>query len=396
MLPEEMNEFKKKKPNRPSIFILCNYVYGIGHFVRVVELSRGLCEHFEIYLINGGEPVPNYNIPEEINYIQIPAIYSVEKQQKLMPVDQNLNLKQCLSMRSTIITELVGKVKPDLLITEHFPFGPLFETEAISLITQVKKNNPQSKIASSVRDVIFAEEGSARDSHTCSLINKWYDLILVHGDPGIVPFESSFPMVEKIRIPFCYTGYIVQSIRQGRSQSNLPILLVSVGGGRMGGELLDAVLKAHEIIARQWQHQLVLFVGAFQKETQRLHEYVNQNNLHNVKIFQFDKEAYQEIIAEASAVICMGGYNSLLEAVSIGKPVLIYNRLFYGNNQEQNLRMVRFQKEGLVRIINSDELDREKLADLILKAIKQFRGIKFNIKIDGVYETLKILKKFFQ
>ncbi len=390
-----MNEFKKKKPNRPSIFIHCNYVYGIGHFVRVVELSRGLCEHFEIYLINGGEPVPNYNISAEINYIQIPAIYSVEKQQKLMPVDQNLNLKQCLSMRSSIIKKLVCKVKPDLLITEHFPFGPLFETEAISLITQVKKNNLQSKIVSCVRDVILTEEGSARDSHVCSLINKWYDLILVHGDPNIVPFKSSFPMVEKIQIPFHYTGYIVQSIEQRRSQSNWPILLVSVGGGRMGGELLDAVLKAHETIARQWQHQLVLFIGAFQKDKQRLHEYVKQNNLHNVKIHQFDKEHYHRILSEASAVICMGGYNSLLEAVSIEKPVLIYNRLFHGNNQEQKLRMVRFQQEGVIRIINSDELDREKLADLILDALKNFRDIRFNVKIDGVSETLKILKGFF-
>lgn len=391
-----MNEFKKKKPTRPSIFIYCNYVYGIGHFVRVVELSRGLCEHFEVYLINGGEPVPNYNISAEINYIQIPAIYSVEKQQKLMPVDQNLNLKQCLSMRSTIIKKLVCKVKPDLLITEHFPFGPLFETEAISLITQVKKNDPQSKIVSSVRDVILTKEGSARDSHTCSLINKWYDLIIVHGDPNIVPFKSSFPMVEKIQIPLCYTGYIVQSIRQRKSQSKWPILLVSVGGGRMGGELLDAVLKAHQTIARQWQHQLVLFVGAFQKNSQRLHEYVNQKNLHNVKIHQFDREAYHRILAEASAVICMGGYNSLLEAIAIGKPVLIYNRLFYGNNQEQHLRMVRFQQVGLVRIINSDELDQEKLADLILESLKRFRDMRFNIKIDGVHETLKILKKIFQ
>ena len=91
----------------------------------------------------------------------------------------------------------------------------------------------------------------------------------------------------------------------------------------------------------------------------------------------------------------MGGYNSLLEAVSIEKPVLIYNRLFHGNNQEQKLRMVRFQQVGLVRIINSDELDREKLADLILEALKNFRDIRFNVKIDGVSETLKILKKFF-
>jgi len=391
-----MNELKKKKLSRPSIFIHCNYVYGIGHFVRMAELSRGLCKHFEIYLLTGGEPVPNYNISSEINYIQMPAIYSVEKQQKLLPVDKNLTLEQCLSMRSAIIEELVCKIKPDILITEHFPFGPLFENEAISLIAQVKKNNPQNKIISSVRDVILTGEGSTRDSHACSLINKWYDLILVHGDSSIVPFESSFPMVEKIKIPLCHTGYIVQSIRQRRSPSNRPILVVSVGGGRMGGELLDAVLKVHKRIARQWQHQLVLFVGAFQKDTQKLHEYVTQNNLHNVKIFQFDKEDYHQILAEASAVICMGGYNSLLEAVSIRKPVLIYNRLFHGNNQEQNLRMVRFQKAGLVRIINSDELDREKLADLIIRAITRFRGSRFKIKIDGVHETLKILKNFFQ
>ena len=68
----------------------------------------------------------------------------------------------------------------------------LFENEVIEQITEVKKSNPLSKVVSSVRDIIESNGGGEKDEYISELINKWYDLILVHGDERMADLSFSF------------------------------------------------------------------------------------------------------------------------------------------------------------------------------------------------------------
>jgi len=137
---------------KPKIILHCQYVYGIGHFVRALELASGLSKYFEVYIINGGESVPNFDLPETVKYIQLPAIYKEENSAFLLSVDSSFTIEECFILRKNIIKEAVLNVIPDILITEHFPFGLLFENEVIELIKEVKKSTPLSKVVSSVRE----------------------------------------------------------------------------------------------------------------------------------------------------------------------------------------------------------------------------------------------------
>ncbi|MCB1656652.1 MAG: hypothetical protein KDI39_00300 [Pseudomonadales bacterium] len=379
--------------NKPRIIIHCQYVYGIGHFVRAVELARFLIKSFNVFLLNGGEPIMNYTVPDEVFYFQMPSIYKDENSNQLIPVDSSLELKKCFVMRSAIIEQLVDEICPDILITEHFPFGLLFETEVIKLIKQIKRNNPNSKIVSSVRDVIESENGSEKDAFICALLNKWYDAVLVHSDELIIPFKASFPMTDQIKVPLHHTGYVVQRISPSKLENGLPILLVSIGGGRMGNELLYAMIDAHKLINSHWPHKLVLFIGAFQRDDQMLQSVVNKNNMINIMLLPFDKDAYLQNLAKASAVVCMGGYNSVLEALSTGVPVLIYNRKFLGNNKEQELRSAIFQKLCLVDSFGEEDLAQEKLAHKIIDIIKNKNRYYRSIKLNGAEVTCQILQE---
>src|SRR5687767_11184418 len=131
---------------KPRVLIHCQYVYGIGHFVRAVELARGLSTQFEVYLLNGGEDVPNFELPSLVNFTQLPAIYKNETDDYLIPVDTSQSLVECFQLRGNLINQSVERIKPDILITEHFPFGLLFEKEVMDLINKVKQANPNAKI----------------------------------------------------------------------------------------------------------------------------------------------------------------------------------------------------------------------------------------------------------
>jgi predicted glycosyltransferase len=63
---------------------------------------------------------------------------------------------------------------------------------------------------------------------------RFYDLVLVHSDPTLIPFEATFPGAGEIADLIRYTGYVTEAKAgavQDRSQGEI---LVSAGGGAVG------------------------------------------------------------------------------------------------------------------------------------------------------------------
>ncbi len=378
---------------KPKIILHCQYVYGIGHFVRAVELARGLSKYFEVYIINGGESVPNFDLPETVKFIQLPAIYKDENSDFLLSVDSSCTIEECFNLRKDIIKETVLNVIPDILITEHFPFGLLFENEVIELITEVKKSNPLSKVVSSVRDIIESSGGGQKDVYISELINKWYDLILVHGDERMADLTFSFSKVAKVAVPIFHTGYIVRHIPNKEISDAYPLVLVSVAAGRLGNELLDAIIDSHLLIKGKIKHKLVLFSGAFQKDFSSLKERVYSLDSLDINIHCFDGNEYLKYLSNASLVISLGGYNSIIESISSQKTMLVYQRGFSGVNKEQDLRIALFEKYGSLSILKPEDMNQESLSSIIVSMIEGIKSTKIELNFDGVKNSINVLLK---
>jgi predicted glycosyltransferase len=373
--------------SHPRILLHCQYVYGIGHLVRAVELARGLSARFQVFILNGGETVPNFELPETVKFIQLPAIYKEEKSEHLSPVDTSITLNECFLSREKIIKKSVEEIKPDLLITEHFPFGLFFEAEVMDLIKKVKNVNSKAKIVTSVRDLIESGEGGKRDAYICDLINNWYDMVLVHGDEKFAALSKSFPQINKIKVQIFHTGYIVRPIPIGTKNGNFPVILASVAGGRLGNELLDAIIDSHLNIRARKNHKLILFSGAFERDFKKQKEKVSSLQSEDVKIYMFDSQKYVECLSNATLVITLGGYNSIIESVSAKKAILVYQRGFAGGNEEQDLRIKLFENTGHLKIIKPEDLNAEKLSDLIINRINELDVPEFELNMNGVQNS---------
>lgn len=345
---------------RKSVLIHCQYVYGIGHFVRAVELARSFSRCFDVHLVSGGEPVPNFPLPDGVRFTQLPAIFKEETSASLIPVDNTIGLGACFDMRAHMLAELVSTSPPDILVTEHFPFGLLFETEALALIGQVRSARSGALVVSSVRDVIESERGSTMDAHVCQLLNRFFDLVMVHGDARVVGLRASFPLIERVAVPIVYTGYVVAPAAKLRPRTGPPLLVAAIGGGRIGQELLSALATSHLELVPYWQHDLLLFRGAF---SQAVDLPIIEGA--SLRVCAFDRAAYRQSLAEANGVICLGGYNSVLEALSMSLPTLVYKRSFMGNNREQALRAELFAASGLVKTFDESDLAADKLASML-------------------------------
>lgn len=372
----------------PKIIIHCQYVYGLGHFVRALHLAQGLSKCFDVYFINGGEPVKNFDFDTAIQFIQLPAIYKKEDSTELSSVSEHLSLSKCFELRDEIIFETIQKVKPDVVITEHFPFGFLFKKEATKLIDYAKKSNAKTKIVCSVRDVIESSNGGINDPDTVNILNKLYDLLLIHGDEKLISMSSSFPLFTEIKTQIAYTGYVIDEnlISSAIRSKNI---LVSVAGGRVGSELLDAVIKAFELIREKCQHKLVVFNGAFNTDFEDL----LQDD--RIKYSTFNRLEFLKHLAQSDISISLGGYNSMSESLYAGNKVIIYNREFLGSNEEQDIRISTFKNLGLIDIITIKELAVEKLALILLTQInkKDQKERLFKINFDGVKNTVSQIKQ---
>lgn len=370
----------------PKVLIHCQYVYGLGHLIRALQLAKGLLSDFDVYFLSGGESVKGLSIESKINFIQLDALYKEEDSSKLSSVDKNLTTDECLSNREKVIHELIQNIRPDVIITEHFPFGFLFEKEVLGLISEAKSVNPSVKIVSSVRDIIETEKGSESDNKTVKVLNQYYDLLLVHGDENVIPLETSFSLSDQVKIRQVRTGYIIDSAIK-KQEKKKQTIVVSVAGGRVGRELKDAVINAYNSIKNEINHKLLVFDGAFSSG------YDQSGSYNKIVYFKFDRALFLQELAQSDISISLGGYNTTVESLYAANKVLIYNRVFLGDNIEQEIRISSLEKLGLITRLDSEQLEPERLAQIIIDTIctkADHREIKVNF--DGVISSVQEIR----
>lgn len=381
----------EKLQDKPVVVFYCQYVYGIGHFVRSVELASVLAKKFKVYILNGGEKIKDFEIPDYLNLIQLPAVYKKENENHLTSVDESLSLEECFALRKHLINDTLTNIKAHFLITEHFPFGLLFEHEALHLIQQVRNSNPLVKIVCSVRDVIDSSKGGLQDDKICNLLENYFHLVLVHGDENFIKLSDSFPKICKINVPIIQTGYVVNKIPHQPVDNTKPLILASIGGGRVGIELLHALFECHPELCKKTDHRLILFSGSFGNDFEHNKENDYQQVSSEIELYGFNRQKYLHFLSQASLVISLGGYNSVIEALSAKKHSIVYNRQFSEGNEEQNLRIQKFTEKGLITPVTKNDLKEEILIPLILAKLQHSNKLDIQINDDGAMNTLEIL-----
>lgn len=370
---------------KKKIIIHCQYVYGIGHFVRTIQLATTLVNEFDVYILNGGQNIGQFPIDPRIQIINIPAIYKSEKLNKLIPIDNEYTLEQCFEKRKQIISETLERVVPDVIITEHFPFGFLFKEEALSYISTAKTINQNVKVVASVREVIENSNGGPNDNISIEILNKEYNLLLIHGDENIININESFPLINKLKINHVHTGYIVQHLESLPQKNEQYNILVSIGAGRLGSELLQKVINSYNFIDKN-KFKLTLFTGVFQ-ENKHLLDVRN-----DIELLEFNRELYLSKLSSCDLLISLGGYNSMIEALSLNKKLLVYNREFAANNLEQDIRIRTFKKLNLLDSF-SFEITPEQLANKLLETANDNYKKVIKINFQGASNSLNEIKK---
>lgn len=121
----------------------------------------------------------------------------------------------------------------------------------------------------SLRDIVVTKQDQAKhEQKVCQLMNRYFDLLLVHGDPRFQPLEQTFSRVADLTCPVHYTGYVVQQPPPAPPAALPagPLIVTSIGGGRFGHELIASTIGASGILQERLPHRFAIFCGPFMPE----------------------------------------------------------------------------------------------------------------------------------
>ena len=200
---------------RPRLLFWVQHLLGIGHLRRAATLTRGLrAARFDVTLASGGFPVPGLSVGSA-DFVQLPPARAVDVYFKdLRDADDRPLDDAWRGDRRRHLLDLYDSVRPDVVLTELFPFGRRqFAFEVEPLLEAARADPRRPLVAASVRDILVQPGKPERIDEMIARAERWYDQVLVHGDPALVGFEETFPRLAAIADRVRYTGYVVESRR---------------------------------------------------------------------------------------------------------------------------------------------------------------------------------------
>lgn len=372
----------------------CQHILGMGHLVRSMEIVRGLVNDFQICFINGGEVIQNFEIPPGVEVINLPAIKTDAEFRTLQPVDRTCDLVEVQAMRTGLILQVFDRVQPDVLMIELFPFGRRkFSFELIPLLEQIQLRGRKTKVVCSLRDIVVTKQNwEKHEEKVCTLINKYFDLLLIHGDRQFQPLEETFSRIADLNCAVHYTGYVVQSQPTTSHVIEVPqpLILTSVGGGRFGHELLHCVADAAPLLAAKIPHQIQMFTGPFAPDDVLASLQTKARNCSNLRVDRYTPNLLT-YMSQADLSISMSGYNTTMNVLTTGVKSMLLP--FTGNDdQEQTIRAQKLESLGVVKLLQADSLVPEPFAETVIQCLqKPFHRIRFDF--DGVNKTAQYLQQ---
>jgi predicted glycosyltransferase len=372
----------------PVVFFYVQHLLGVGHLRRAAIIARALSRNgLAVRFVSGGRPIASLDLAAA-DFIQLPpavaadTAFSVILDEGGQPIDDAWRAR-----RRGHLLDAFAAERPDLLLVEMFPFGRRqFAFELLPLIEAAAARG--IPVAVSLRDILVAKSKPARLAEIVDLVRRRIDRVLVHGDPRLVELEATFPAAAHIADRLVYTGYVADE--EGRP---LPVaaqvpdgeILVSTGGGAVGGPLLHAALAARPLSAAAnapWR----LIAGPNLPEDEFAALAARAPAGVRVERFRSD---FRDLLAHSRLSLSQAGYNTVMDILSVGARAVVVP-FADGGESEQTLRARLLAERGLLTLVEPP-VEAAPLARAIDAALARPRPSPGDIDLGGADATAREL-----
>lgn len=371
----------------PSVLFYVQHLLGIGHLARASRICEALADNgYDVVMVTGGMPVDGFP-PARLRHVALPPIAALDAAFSGLadasgtPVDEAYKTRRCKQL-----VAVFRDLKPNIVLIEAFPFGRRqMRFELLPLLEEMHGASPRPRIYSSVRDVLQARAKPGRDAESVALLRRWFDGVLVHGDPDFIRIEESFPLAGEIADQIIYTGLVAAGDLTPGPAGNHDVV-VSAGGGAVGASLVHAAVEAARRLPQTLRWCVIAGPNMAAHDYERFAEAASAN----VDICRF-RDDFRLVLKTAELSISQAGYNTIGDVLSAGCRAILVP-FSAGGETEQQVRADRLVHRGLARAIQESDLTPEKLAGEILHVLAKPKPASHGLDLDGARRTADLLQ----
>ncbi|MFZ1414743.1 MAG: glycosyltransferase [Defluviicoccus sp.] len=367
---------------------------GVGHVKRASLIGGALqAAGLDVTVVLGGAPVPGITF-DGCSRVLLPAVRTLDATFSTLVDAAGLPIDDAFrDRRAARLLQEFAAIQPQALLIEMFPFGRgQFRFELLPLLEEAWARPERPRILSSVRDVLVRKADPGRNEAIIGLAKRFFDHVLVHGDPNLVPLTASFPEAELIADKLIYTGYVAAAAARaeaGRApESGRGEVIVMVGGGAVGEPLLRTALEARPLSRAAglvWR----LLTGPN----------LPANVLDDLRwtcpdgvVVERWRADVAELLANAVLSISQAGYNTMMDVLSARVPAVVVP-FATQSETEQGLRAGILAERGVITLLAADDLSPKRLAAAIDETLTKDRSC-LPLDMQGAEATARTIASF--
>jgi predicted glycosyltransferase len=295
------------------------------------------------------------------------------------------------SARRTTLLDLYRNIDPAVVLLELFPFGRRqFAFELIPLLETIHIEANRAHVACSVRDVLVASRKPGRDAEVVAIVRRFFDAVLVHGDPRLIPFDATFKAAGEIADLIHHTGYVTSGTVAAAEATPAAHdeVLVSAGGGAVGAPLLFAAMQARPLTAlagKTWR----FLTGPNLPEA----DYAKlQRMAGKAAVVERFRPDFPALLKGCAISISQAGYNTTMDILTAGARAVVipYET---GGETEQRLRAEILASKGLLTVVPAAELSASRLAAAVAEAMAK-PAAPLTVDVSGATTAARLVEEF--
>lgn len=346
---------------------------GLGHTRRHLAVAEALTElspEATILLVTGANGVSRLGLPPNVEILKLPSIRKVangEYSSRSLGVPAD----DIRELRSRLLLTAVKSFQPNVVLVDKHPFGAGGEFK--EGLKALQRQGGRAVLG--LRDILD-EPGHVlnewRPYRMQQRIAKYYDQVFVYGHRSILDSTRVYQFPAKLAARTRFCGYVVNRECKGEmvdfhalfpteTSDARPVVLATAGGGEDGFAMLEAFM--HAAAGAPWQGLVVTGPMTPAPQLETLTRLAAANG---VTLRQFVPQL-PTLFKSIAALVTMGGYNTIAEAISQGVPTVCVPRVT--PRTEQLIRAEAFQRLGLLQCVHPEQLEPEILRNAIAQAV---------------------------
>jgi predicted glycosyltransferase len=327
---------------------------GLGHLRRNLAIAAALtgeAPDASVVLLTGCIELGTEGLAPNVEIVSLPSLRKLGNGRygaRRLPMSPT----ELRVVRAALITAAVESFRPDVLLIDKHPMGVRGE------LRPALRSLPDwgGRAVLGLRDILddpaTVREEWLRDG-VIEFTEAHCDRLLIYGNPDVFDFVAEYGLPASLALRARHCGYVVHPEAAPRpalasASARRPRVLATTGGGEDGRRLLEAF--AHAARAAAWDAVMVAGPQSSAGDQGALQRMAADAGVE----FHASVGNLPDLLPHVDALVSMGGYNTLSEALSLGTPTLCVPRAH--PRREQLMRARSFANLDLLRLVEPERL----------------------------------------